>query len=120
MKDTVALAALVALLAYGAILAAQVPTGPAPADAEKEKAAAVDQARTLLAKRLEIPPEQVSLESASPATWSDASLGCPEKDRMYAQVVTRGFKVLFKSGDTRYEVHVSGKQAVVCAPKPLK
>jgi hypothetical protein len=120
MKDTVALVTLAALLATGAILTAQVPVGPAPADAEKEKAAAVDRARTFLSKRLSVPADQFTVGSADPATWPDASLGCPEKDRMYAQVMTRGFKVVLKSGDTSHEVHVAGTQAVLCERKPPK
>ncbi len=120
MKDTLAFATLAALLATGALLSAQVPVGPPPADAEKEKAAAVERAKTFLSKRLAVAMDQLTLETADAATWPDASLGCPEKDRMYAQVVTRGFKVILKSGDTRHEVHVSGTQAVLCEKKPPK
>ena len=34
-------------------------------------------------------------------TWSDASLGCPQPDMGYAQVVTPGYLVLFRDSEGR-------------------
>jgi len=92
----------------------QMKLGEEPADPAKEKAAAVARAKDHLVKRLKVRPEEVTLESATPATWPDASLGCPEKDRMYAQVVTSGYKVLLKVEAKTHEVHVAGSRVVSC------
>lgn len=92
--------------------------GEEPADPAREKAAAVARAKDHLVKRLKVRPEDVTLESASPATWPDAALGCPEKDRMYAQVVTSGYKVVLKVEGKTHEVHVAGSRAVICPAIP--
>lgn len=98
----------------------QVKLGEEPADPAKEKAAAVARARAHLAKALEIEPERLTVESATPATWPDAALGCPEKDRMYAQVVTSGYKVQLRADGKTHEVHVAGSRAVICPASPAK
>ena len=43
-----------------------------------------------LAARLAIDPADVDVLSAVLVTWPDASLGCPQPDMQYAQVVTDG------------------------------
>jgi len=97
-----------------------VKLGEEPADPAKEKAAAVARARAHLAKALKIEPERLTVESATPATWPDAALGCPEKDRMYAQVVTSGYKVQLRADGKTHEVHVAGSRAVICPASPAK
>ena len=55
--------------------------------------------------------------STTAMTWSDASLGCPQPDMGYAQVVTPGYLVLFRdSGGTEYKVHTNedGSSVIVC------
>jgi hypothetical protein len=98
----------------------QVKLGEEPADPAKEKAAAVTRAKDHLVKTLEVRAEDVTLESATAATWPDASLGCPEKDRMYAQVITTGYKVVLKVEGKTHEVHVAGSRAVSCPASPDK
>jgi hypothetical protein len=97
-----------------------VKLGEEPADPAKEKAAAVTRAKDHLVKTLEVRAEDVTLESATAATWPDASLGCPEKDRMYAQVITTGYKVVLKVEGKTHEVHVAGSRAVSCPASPDK
>jgi hypothetical protein len=36
-------------------------------------------------------------------TWSDASLGCPEPEMMYAQVLTPGYQIILEAGGTHYD-----------------
>jgi len=97
-----------------------VKLGEEPADPAKEKTAAVARAKDHLVKKLKVRPEDVRLESSTPATWPDAALGCPEKDRMYAQVVTTGYKVLLKVEGKTHEVHVASSRAVSCPASPDK
>ena len=97
-----------------AVEAAQVKLGDEPIDPAKEKAAAVARATAHLSKTLGVDAEKVALDSATPATWPDTALGCPEKDRVYAQVVTSGYKVLLKVDGKTHEVHVAGSRAVTC------
>ncbi len=56
--------------------------------------------------------------------WPDASMGCPQPDQMYAQVVTRGYNIRLQYGGIIYEVHITsdGQTAILCgseaAPSP--
>ena len=43
-----------------------------------------------------------------------ASLGCPEKDTSYAQVVTEGFHVRLRVEDRTFDVRVADQRTVVC------
>lgn len=46
--------------------------------------------------------------------WPDTSLGCPEPGRLYAQVLTPGYRIVLGAGDERYVYHTSNARAVFC------
>lgn len=73
-----------------------------------------------LAKRLSISSGEIYVMEASAVDWSDSSLGCPKPDMMYAQMITPGYRIVLKSGDTLYEYHAGadGIPAYCEAPKP--
>jgi hypothetical protein len=77
---------------------------------------AIALAKTTLAGRLAVPAERVEVEKAEEVDWPDASLGCPEKDHMYAQVITPGHRVVLRAEGKAYEVHTGGGRAVLCPP----
>ena len=52
-------------------------------------------ARRALSGSLDIAPEDAMTIVFEPVQWPDTSLGCPDPDRMYAQVVTPGFRFVF-------------------------
>src|SRR5947209_8278206 len=87
--------------------------GPMPAD-ESGQDTAVALARQTLAREHGIEPGRISLEDASAVDWPDAGLGCGEKGRMYAQVITPGYRVRLEADQAKYDVHVGGGRAVVC------
>lgn len=106
------------LLVPAMLLAQQDRIGGAPADPQKARLQAVGRAKVQLSLQLAVPESRMTLDSATAATWPDASLGCPEKGHMYAQVVTRGWVVRLRVADALHEVHVAGKRTVVCrAPR---
>jgi hypothetical protein len=76
-----------------------------------------DAARAFLADALEADETQVVLVSIQPVDWPDASLGCPQPDMMYAQVITPGYQVALRAGHARYELHTdqTGQQVVSCS-----
>ncbi len=105
------------------------PTGPAPQPTfpvrpyptrPPEAQAAVEAARAFLAGHLGIGVEQVRLVYVEPAEWPDAGLGCPEPGKVYAQVLTPGYRVVLQVQDQQYELHTdrSGKRVVLC-PGPV-
>ena len=73
-----------------------------------------DLARQDLATRLGIDPAAVKIASVQPRSWPDASLGCPEPGRSYAQVVTAGFLIELEAQGRTYRYHSDRKRIVPC------
>ena len=95
------------------LFAAMIVLGSGAAeDVARDRAVAT--ARAALAEGQGLKLEQVVVDNASLREWPDASLGCPEKGKLYAQVVTPGYRVLLRVGKTLHVVHVAGPSAVVC------
>ncbi len=78
--------------------------------------AAIAEARKLVARERAVSADALAVETAVATTWPDASLGCPEKDHVYAQVLTDGFRVVLRDGSTQFDVRVTPGRAVLCAP----
>lgn len=57
------------------------------------------------AARLGVEAGQVHVVRAVEVTWRDASLGCPQPGRLYAQVITPGVLVELDVAGARYEYH---------------
>ena len=49
------------------------------------------------------------VREARAVDWPDTGLGCPEKGKAYAQVVTPGFRVLLQLNAKVYRVHVGAR-----------
>lgn len=92
----------------------QVKLGEEPADPAVARARAVERAKKRLSEKLDILAAEIELVSVRAVTWSDSSLGCPEPDRMYAQVLVEGHEVVLEAHGKTHELHVSPKSIVVC------
>jgi hypothetical protein len=68
---------------------------PAPAIAAIETAA-ID---------LRVPLERVELVEYAPLDWPSPALGCPKRGKMYAQVITPGYRVLLRIDGREYAYH---------------
>lgn len=87
------------------------PTTP---DAAAQKM--VDLAKEHLAQRLGIAVEQITLLEVRPASWRDASLGCPKPGVDYIQVETPGFSIVLETGGKTYNLHTDrASRVVMCA-----
>ncbi len=81
-----------------------------------------DEARPAFEKALEVlqaegfDPEALTLESWEAVTWRDSSLGCPQPDMMYLQVLTPGYRFVLsdREGNVVYVHTNQGTTAVVC------
>ena len=49
--------------------------------------------------------EEITVVSTEEVEWGDTSLGCPEPDGMYAQMITPGYLIVLESGDRTYNYH---------------
>jgi hypothetical protein len=73
------------------------------------------QARAQLAQELQTSEGNLKLVSTQPVTWRDASVGCPEPNQGYAQVLTEGYLVVFEYDGDQYEVHQAvDSEPIVC------
>jgi len=59
--------------------------------------------------------DQIKVLGARTVTWPDASLGCPQQDLQYAQVLTPGFWILLEADSKQYPYHTDQvNQLVLC------
>ncbi len=91
-------------------------SAPGP-DIPAEYQEIANEAIRLVASELGVSPDDVTVLSVEPVTWSDASLGCPEPGMMYAQVITPGFLVTTQVQGETHRVHLNEQgKGVVCPP----
>ena len=86
----------------------------ATSDADRSLA---ELAANTLAETIDVPLTQIEVESIRPIEWRDGSLGCPQPDRSYAQVITPGHKILLRVDTRVYAVHEANGRAFVCQRK---
>jgi hypothetical protein len=67
-----------------------------------------------LAGRLNASSSDIQVVSAESRDWPDAGLGCPEPGKMYAQVITRGFRIVLQANGQTFEYHSSLSEARLC------
>jgi hypothetical protein len=65
-----------------------------------------------LAQRLSISFTQIKVIEVTSLEWSDSSLGCPQPDMFYLQVITPGYRIVLEANGTQYEYH-SNREAYV-------
>jgi hypothetical protein len=115
-------ATLPATLAAPSATAAAAPAGPSGTPEvgvdmgklDDQQRQLVELARADLAGRLGIAVAQTALTSISARQWGDASLGCPEPGKMYAQVITPGFLIVLSAQGKQYQYHSDNKRVRLC------
>lgn len=60
-----------------------------------------------VAHRTGLDPGTIRLGSAESVTWLDGSLGCPEPDVMYTQMLVPGYRVLIEAGGRLWVYHAA-------------
>jgi hypothetical protein len=71
-------------------------------------------AREDLAARLAVGVDDIKVVFVKAVTWHDASLGCPEEGRIYAQVRTRGSIIGLEHRGRTYEYHTDESRPILC------
>lgn len=77
----------------------------------------VDLARVNLAQRLGVDIEAVTVQGMEETEFPDASLGVPEPDRLYAQVITPGHTIKLAVNGQSYEYRASDERLVFVPPE---
>ncbi len=88
---------------------------PAPPDA-------AELARANLAARLNQPVSGVEITEVTAVEWGDACLGVVQPNRMCAQVITPGYRILLSAGGQAYVYHAnrSGSQMILAEAPEVK
>jgi hypothetical protein len=78
-----------------------------------------EKAKEDLAQRLSIPIGDINLVEAKEVFWPDGSLGCPQPDMMYAQVLTPGYLIKLKYDVREFEYHAGKNGSLTYCKNPL-
>jgi hypothetical protein len=70
----------------------------------------IELAKQDLAGRLSISPDEIVLTDFQEISWPDSSLGCPQPDMAYAQVIVDGVSIQLQASDLVYNYHGDGIQ----------
>ncbi|MGC9396448.1 MAG: hypothetical protein ACP5J4_16515 [Anaerolineae bacterium] len=95
------------------------PISPLPvpqlgSDAEAQE---LSELRMQVAEQLGLSDRALTVVTTEQVTWPDMSLGCPQPDMAYAQVVTPGWRIVFVDDEGQeYDVHTTENREhfVVC------
>lgn len=93
------------------------PTLPTPSTSGME--GLIEKAKEDLAQRLSIQTSEITLVEAKAVTWSDGSLGCPQPNMMYAQVLTPGYLVKLKYDIREFEYHAGKDRSLTYCKNPI-
>jgi hypothetical protein len=88
------------------------PTQAVSVTPPPDAAAAVDAALHEAATHLGVATTQLQVTQVESREWPDASLGCPQPDQLYSQVVTPGYLVMIASGSHQLEYHADTRGRV--------
>jgi hypothetical protein len=89
---------------------------PQPVEEPPSGSSPAETAVADLAVRLGVDAGSISVVSAEEVTWPDRSLGCPQPDMLYAQVLTNGSRIVLEHDGTRYAYHSgAGRGPFYCA-----
>jgi hypothetical protein len=75
----------------------------------------VEKAKKNLARYLNIAMDQIRVVESRTVDWPDTSLGCPQPETAYAQVITPGYYIVLEAGGQPYPYHTDlGEQVMLC------
>lgn len=60
-----------------------------------------------------ITPPMITVTSFEAQEFSDAALGCPQPDMMYAQVITPGYKVVLEAQGKEYDYRLTDAENII-------
>jgi hypothetical protein len=92
-----------------------IPTAYVPPELQRW----VDLARADLGERLAIDVDKIVVVEVSEVVWPDASLGCPQPEMRYTQVLVDGLLIRLAVGDQVYAYHSGGsRDPFLCEQTP--
>ena len=75
----------------------------------------INKVKADLAQHLSISESEINSVTTIEVVWPDTSLGCPQKDVLYTQVLTEGLLIRLEVNNILYQYHTdSNEQFVLC------
>ena len=74
-------------------------------DADDALPRLVERATEDLIQAAGVASDEINVLSAEEVEWSDTGLGCQEPNKMYAQMITPGYKIVLETGGNTYDYH---------------
>ena len=74
-------------------------------------------AQRLLAEQANLPVRRVRVVDVQAVVWPDTSLGCPQPDQGYAQVLVPGYRIVVEAAGEQVIFHTDFDRALPCAPE---
>jgi hypothetical protein len=74
-------------------------------------------AQRLLAEQLDLPVRRVRIVDVQAVVWLDSSLGCPQPDQMYSQVLIPGYRIVVEAAGEQVIFHTDFDRALPCSPE---
>lgn len=71
-------------------------------------------AQRLLAEQLDLPVRRVEIMDVQAVVWPDTSLGCPQPDQMYAQILVNGYRIVVRAAGEDVIFHTDFDRALRC------
>lgn len=109
---------IVVVISEGKILSSKILVRPTPTPFVSMKNAIVEKYIKLaiddLSNRLKMEKDKIESVMVEKKDWSDASLGCPEGNKLYAQVIVPGFIMTFQADGQNYTYHAGSDRVVSC------
>ncbi|CAG0991480.1 hypothetical protein ANAEL_02320 [Anaerolineales bacterium] len=97
-------------------LDAQLPDDEGSQPAPRE---IVEKVKADLVKQFKVNADEIRVREARAVDWPDTSLGCPQPDMVYAQVITPGYWVLLEVEGKQYPYHTDRDgQIILCIGNP--
>ena len=76
----------------------------------------LEQIRADAAQRAGVALDHVKVRTVESVTWSDGSLGCPERGMMYTQALVRGYRIRVDAAGTMLLYHAGTQNTFVHCP----
>ena len=73
-----------------------------------------DKAAAVVADELGLPISEITVDSVRAVEWPDSSIGCPQPDQAYGQVITPGHKITLRANGALHVVHEANGRAFLC------
>ena len=64
----------------------------------------------------DIVEDQIILEECKEVIWPNGSLGCPQEDESYIEVLTPGYEIDFRFGNEHYKMHTDSLGLWIASP----